>query len=134
MDTEHLFMLPINWLNHWEFTYVNVDIVQNFYNAFHTPTSFYIEKYFESWNPKIHGPCNYLQSFYVAALIDKCGTTKHYPLAMYQNGISKVTRSSVTGKLDNIIPSSYSDSATKSKRNNNCRDTFKFQMRNIVYL
>ena len=31
------------------------------------------EKYFESWDTKIHVPCNYLQSFYVDALIDECG-------------------------------------------------------------
>ena len=72
-----------------------------------TPTvrqTIFIEKDFESWDPKIHGPRNYLQSFYVAALIDKCGTTNNYSLAMYQNGISKDTRSSVTGNMENGIP------------------------------
>ena len=78
----------------------------------------------------MHGPCNYLQSFYVAALIDKYGTTKHYPLEMYGNGISKETRSSVTGMMDNGIILTSSDSSTTSKRKNNCRDTFKFQMKN----
>ena len=51
---------------------------------------FFVEKYFESWDPKIHGPRNYLQSFYVAALIEECGTKNHYPLAMFRNGISKI--------------------------------------------
>ena len=45
-----------------------------------TPTvrqnHFFVEKYFDSWDTKIHGHSNYLQSFYVTALIDKCGTTK----------------------------------------------------------
>ena len=44
---------------------------------------FCAEKYFDSWYPKIYCPRNYLQSFYVAALIDECGTTKNYPLAMF---------------------------------------------------
>ena len=52
---------------------------------------FVVEKYFETWDPKIHGPRNYLQSFYVAALIDEFGTNKHYPLAMFRNGIYKNT-------------------------------------------
>ena len=29
--------------------------------------------FFDIWHPKIHGPRNYLQSFYLAALIPKCG-------------------------------------------------------------
>ena len=49
-----------------------------------------VEKYLDSWYPKIHGPRNYLQSFYVAALIEECGTKKHYPISMFQNGISKI--------------------------------------------
>ena len=55
-----------------------------------TPTVcqlFWSEKDLDSWDPKIHGPCNYLRSFYVAALIDECGNTNHYPIIMFQNGI-----------------------------------------------
>ena len=89
LGTEHLFMLPNNWLNQREVTDVNVDILENFYNAYGTPKYVFVKKYFDSWDPNIHGPCNYLQSFYVDAIIDKCGTTKHYPLEMYRNGISK---------------------------------------------
>ena len=47
-----------------------MDITENLYNANCTPKSFFVEKDFESWDPKIHGPRNYLQSFYVAALIE----------------------------------------------------------------
>ena len=50
---------------------------------------YFVEKDFESWDPKIHGPCNYLQNSYVDAPINKCKTNKHYPLAMFRNGISK---------------------------------------------
>ena len=68
------------------------------------------------------------------ALIDKCVTTKHYTLAMFQNGISKDTRSSVIGMMENGIPSLSSDSAMTSKRKKNRRATFKTQMKNIVYI
>ena len=37
LDTEHLFMLPTNWLHHKEVLDVNVDIAQNSYNAYCTP-------------------------------------------------------------------------------------------------
>ena len=90
LDTENLFMLPINWLNHSEVTDVNVEIVQNFYNAYCTPKYVFSEEDFDCWDPKIHSPRNYLHSFYVAALIDKYGTTKYYPLAMFRNSIPKI--------------------------------------------
>ena len=76
-------MIPIDWLNNCEVTYVNVEIVQNFYNAYPMPKPFLAEKYFDSWDPKIQGPSNYIQSFYVTTLIDKCGTYKNYPLTMF---------------------------------------------------
>ena len=87
LDTEHLFMFPINWLVYQEVLDVNAEIAQNLYNAYCTTKYFFVEKDFDSWDPKIHGPRNYLQSFYVAAVIEKCGTKKHYPLAMFINGI-----------------------------------------------
>ena len=49
----------------------------------------FVEKDFEGWTFKIYVPCNYLQSFYVSALVDECGTNKHYPLSMFRNGILK---------------------------------------------
>ena len=66
--------------------------------------------------------------------IDKCGTLKHYPLAMNQNGIKKKTRLSVTGKMGDRIPSTYSDSAMVSKRKTNRRDTFKFQTKKFAHI
>ena len=56
-------MLPINWLNHQEVPDINVEIAQNFYNAYCTTRYFFVEKYFDIWDPKIHGPRNYLQIF-----------------------------------------------------------------------
>ena len=76
-------MLPINWLNHCEDMDVNMDIAQNFYNAYFKPKSFFYEKDFDIWDPKIHSIHNYLQSFYAAAFIDECMTNKQYPFVMF---------------------------------------------------
>ena len=108
-------MLTINWLNHHEVPDVNVEITQNFYNAYCTPKYFYFEKYFDGWDPKIHSLCNYLQRFYVAALIRECGANKNYPIAMFRKSIKKTTRSSFIGMMEDGIPSSASDSAITSK-------------------
>ena len=61
------------------------------------------------------------------ALIDKHSTTKHYPPEIFRNDISKREISSVSGNMDYVIPSLYSDSATTSERKKNCRDTFIIQ-------
>ena len=77
-------MLPNNWLNSREVPDVIVDIFLIFYNGYYMPKFFFAEKYFESWYLKIHSPCNYLQIFNEAAIIDKCGTTKHYPPTFFE--------------------------------------------------
>ena len=64
-----------------------MDIGKFLYNEYSMPKPFSVEKGFDSWDPKIHGSSNYIQSFYVANIIDEYDTTKHYPLAMFQNGI-----------------------------------------------
>ena len=64
MDAEHLFMLPKTCLYYQQYADVHVEVTQNLYNAYCTPKYIFAEKDFESWDPKIHGPCNYLQSFY----------------------------------------------------------------------
>ena len=46
---------------------------ENLQNAYCTPLEFFVEEYFDNWNTKTHGPRNYLRSFYLAALIQKCG-------------------------------------------------------------
>ena len=90
-------------------------ISENLYNANCTPKYFFVEKDFESWDTKIHIPRNYLQSFYVAALIDKYGTNNHYPLEMFRNNIYKKTISSYKGTMNNGTPLSSSDSEMASK-------------------
>ena len=46
LDTEHLFMLPINWLNYCDVPDVNLNIVQNFYNSYCTPKSIFCRERF----------------------------------------------------------------------------------------
>ena len=63
-------MLPNTWLEYQDFADVHVEITLNFCNAYCMKKSFFVEKYFESWDPKIHGPPNCIYSFYLAALIE----------------------------------------------------------------
>ena len=65
----------------------------------------------------------------MAALVDKSGTIKHYPLEMFQNGVSKETRLSLTGKMDNGIPFLSSDSSMTSKKKKNRPATFEIQIK-----
>ena len=96
--------------------------------------SFFVDKDFDSRYPKIHTPRNYLQSFYMAALIDEWGTKNNCPLAMFWNSISKNTILSCIGMMDNVIRSLSSDSAITSKENKNRRATFKIQMKINCFL
>ena len=92
-----------------------------------------VEKDFDIWDPKIHGPRNYLQSFYVAALIEECGTEKHYPLANFQNGIPKNMILSYKDTMDYGTPVSSSDSEMASKENKNRRSMFEKKMNMHFY-
>ena len=127
-------MLPINWLNHHKVPDVNVDIVQNIYKSYTIPTYFFVEKYFDSWDPKIHGPRKYLLSFHVDALIEEYGTNKNHQFATFWNGISKNMRSSYIGITEDRIPLSSSDSEIKYNEKKNIRAMFKTQMKIHFYL
>ena len=52
LDTENLFMLTFNWLNHLQVTDVNVDILENFYYAFRTPKYFLLRNILRVGIPK----------------------------------------------------------------------------------
>ena len=95
---------------------------------------FFVEKYFESWDPKFYGPRNYLQIFYVAALIEECGIDNHYPLAMFRNGISKKTRLYYKVKTNYGTHLSSSDSEMASKVKKNLRSAFEIKRICIVIL
>ena len=137
LDAENLFILTKTWSEYLQYEEVDVDIQEILYNANCTPVYFFVEKDFESWDPKIHSPRNYLQSFYVAALIDKCGTNNHYPLAMIRNGISILTRSYYKVTMIDLTPLLSSDSEMASKTNRsfkisfvkNCHATFDNKMK-----
>ena len=72
-NIEHLYIIPSRWLYLLRFEEFSDEIYENFQNASCTPIKFFVEENFDSWHPKTHGPRNYLQSFYLAALIQKCG-------------------------------------------------------------
>ena len=55
---------------------------------------FFVEENVRNWHPRTHGSRNYLQSFYLAALIHKCRKKNQYPYAEIRNFIgNKRTRS-----------------------------------------
>ena len=118
-------MLPNTCLKYQECEDIHVEITQIFYNANCTQKYIFVEKYFDGWDPKIHSPRNYLRSFYVDALIDKCDTKNNYPLTMFQNGISKKTRSSYKGTMNDGTPLTSSGSEMASKEGKNRRSTFE---------
>ena len=55
-----------------QFETIGEEIYENLQNAYCTTLEFFFEMFFDIWDPKIHGPRNYIQSFYLAALIQKC--------------------------------------------------------------
>ena len=72
-NIEYLYILPSRWLFLIKYYKIGDAIHENFQNARCTPKQFFAEENLVSWNPKTHGPHNYLQSSYLAALIHKCG-------------------------------------------------------------
>ena len=132
LDNDHVFMLTKNSLEYLQYEDIHVEITKKLYNAY-CWQKIYVEKYFKSWDPKIHGPRNYLQSFYVAAFIEEFGNKNHYPLAMFLNGISKNTRSSYKGTMNDGTPSLSSRSKMASKKNKNRCSTFKIKIKMHCY-
>ena len=61
-------MLPSRWMDLLEYDITENKIRANFQNACCTPIEFFVEKNLGHWHPRTHGPRNYLQSFFLAAL------------------------------------------------------------------
>ena len=118
-------MLTKTSLEYQPYEDVHVAITKNVYNSYYTPTYLFIDKCLESWYPKIHSPCNYFQRFYVAALIEYCGTENHFLPEKFRNYISKKTRSFYKVTIKNGTPLSSSDSEMASKIKKNRRATFE---------
>ena len=79
------------------------------------PMQFVFEENLDSWHPKTHGPRNYLQSFYLASLIHKCGK-KQYPFSEIRNFTAdRRTRSSQKESDKNGTSSLSCDDGTTPK-------------------
>ena len=65
--------MPSKWIDLLKYENIGDEIYENLQKACCTSIEFFGEEKFDNWHPKTHGPCNYLQSFYLAALIQKCG-------------------------------------------------------------
>ena len=72
MNFEDLDILPSKWIYLLKYESISDEIYENLQNASCTPIKFFVEEHFDSWHPKTHGPRNYLHSFYLADLIQKC--------------------------------------------------------------
>ena len=66
---DHLYILPSKWIDLLKYENIGDEIYENLQNTCCTPLEFFVEENFDNWHSKIHGPRNYLQSFYLAALI-----------------------------------------------------------------
>ena len=85
-------------------------------NAYCTPLEFFVEENFDIWDPKIHGPRNYLQSFYLAALIQKCGVKNSLFICRYSKWyLKKKKTSSYNERMNNGTSLSSSDYETTPK-------------------
>ena len=70
-NIEQLYILPSRWLFLPKFDKIGDAIHEKFQNASCKSIPFFVEENLDSWHPKTHGPRNYLQSFYLDALIHK---------------------------------------------------------------
>ena len=68
---ECLYILPSKWIYLLKFEKIGEEIYENLQNSYCTPLEFFVEETFDIWKPKIHSPRYHLQSFYLAALIQK---------------------------------------------------------------
>ena len=76
--------MPSRWIFLLKYDIIGDAICEHFQNASCTPMQFFVEENLESWHPKTHGPCNYLQSFYLAALIHKCGKKNNIHMLRFE--------------------------------------------------
>ena len=79
----------------------------------------FVKENLGNWHPKTHDPSNYLQSFYLAALIYKCRGKNQYPYAEIQNFSAGITTRSFQKENDNdgtSSSSSYDEFTPKYKK------------------
>ena len=76
--------LPSRWLYLLQFEEFSDEIYEIFQNASCTPINVFVGENFDSWYPKTHGSRNYLQSFYLAALIQKSGKKNNIHMQTFE--------------------------------------------------
>ena len=112
---EHLYILPSIWLCLLQFETIGEEIYENLQNAYFTPLEFFVEKNFDIWDHKIHAPRYYLQSFYLAALIQKRGKKIIIHFRVSKWYLKKRTISSYNETMNNGTSSLSSDYETTPK-------------------
>ena len=103
-------MLPSIWISLLEYDINRDAIREKIQNACCTPIEFFVEENLGNWHPKTHGPRNYLQSFYLAALIHKCREKNQYPYAEIRNFTAGISTRSFQRENENDGTSSLSSS------------------------
>ena len=106
---EYLYILPSRWVCLLHFETIGEEIHENLQNAYCMPLEYFVEKHFDIWDPEIHSPREYLQSFYLASLIQKCGEKSIIHLQIFVMVFEKWTRSSYNDIMNNVTSSSSSD-------------------------
>ena len=105
-NIEQLYILPSRWVSLIKYDIIGDAIRENFQDDSCTTMHFFVEENLDSLHPKTHGPRNYLQSFYLADLIHKCG--KKNPYAEIQNFTAGRRKRSFQKENDNNGTSSSS--------------------------
>ena len=83
-NIEQLYILPSRWLFLHKYEKIGDAIHEKLQNASCSPIQFFVEENLVSWHPKTHGPRNYIQSFYLAALIHKCGKKNNIHMLRFE--------------------------------------------------
>ena len=108
-------MLPKTGLDYIQYEEVDVEISENVYNANCTPKYFFVKRYFESWDPKIHGPRNYLQIFMWPLSFINAGPISIIHLQCLETVYIKRQDCLMKGTINDGTPSSSSYSEMASK-------------------
>ena len=112
-------MLPSRWMDLLEYDIIGDKIREMFQNACCTPIEFFVEENLGNWHPRTHGLRNYLQSFYLAALIRK-GRKQKNPYAEHRNftGNRRTRSFQKENDKNETSSSSYDDETTPKYKKN----------------
>ena len=107
-NIEHCYMLPSIWKDLLEYEKIGDKICANFQNACCTPIEFFVEENLGNWHPITQGPCNYLRSFDLDALIHKYRKTNNIHMLRFEilletEGQDHVRKKMITMKLFRLL-------------------------------